>query len=228
LANDRKSRIAQATAFNRAESESEISGKDWTGDGASGGVEARGKIDGDIKVGCTFFLSDPSKNCSFGGTGWRNRTESEESIDNKSRSLGLKKAGGFGGPDDGFFPEFGFDSRIRMETPTDGAGEEVFDGPPEIFEFEAEKDSIVPVMAWADEDEGDAGRWKERCEFREGTRDGLAHEIFDAGTRMDAFFFPSPREVRRENDHGPRRMTVAAEWVRVWVRVTRERLIPLV
>jgi len=211
LANDRKSRIAQATAFNRAESESEISGKDWTGDGASGGVEARGKIDGDIKVGCTFFLSDPSKNCSFGGTGWRNRTESEESIDNKSRSLGLKKAGGFGGPDDGFFPEFGFDSRIRMETPTDGAGEEVFDGPPEIFEFEAEKDSIVPVMAWADEDEGDAGRWKERCEFREGTRDGLAHEIFDAGTRLDAFFFPTAGEVGRENDHGPRRMTVAAE-----------------
>jgi hypothetical protein len=34
-----------------------------------------------------------------------------------------------------------------METPTDGAGEEVFDGPTEIFEFEAEKNSIVSVMA---------------------------------------------------------------------------------
>jgi hypothetical protein len=113
-----------------------------------------------------------------------------------------------------------------METPTDGAGEEVFDGPTEIFEFEAEKDSIVSVMAWADEDEGDAGRWKERCELWERSRDGLAHEIFDAGTRLDAFFLPSAGEARRENDHGPRRMTVAAEWVRVWVRVTRERVMP--
>ena len=191
-------------------------------------MEARGKIDGNIEVGCAFFLSDPSKNCPFGGTGWRNGAEAEESIDNQSRSLGLEKAGGFGGPDDGFFPEFGFDPRVRMETPTDGAGEEVFDGPTEIFEFEAEKDSIVSVMAWTDEDEGDAGRWKERCEFRERPRDGLAHEIFDAGTRLDAFFFPSPREVGRENDHGPRRMTVAAEWVRVWVRVTRERVMPRV
>jgi hypothetical protein len=110
-------------------------------------VEARGKIDGNIKVGSAFFLSDPGKNCPFGGTGWRNGTESEESIDNQSRSLGLEKAGGFGRPDDGFFPEFGFDPRIRMETPTDGAGEEVFNGPTEIFEFEAEKDSIVSVMA---------------------------------------------------------------------------------
>jgi hypothetical protein len=115
-----------------------------------------------------------------------------------------------------------------METPANGAGEEVLDGPTEIFEFEAKKDSIVSVMARADEDEGDAGRWKERGEFRECSRDGLAHEIFDAGTRLDTFFFPSPSEVRRENDHGPRRMTVAAEWVRVWVRVTRERVMPRV
>ena len=142
--------------------------------------------------------------------------------------MGLEKAGGFGGPDDGFFPEFGFDPRIRMETPADGAGEKVLDGPTEIFEFEAEKDSIVSVMAWADEDEGDARRWKERGEFRERPRDSLAHEIFDAGTRLDAFFFPSTGEVRRKNDHGPRRITVAAEWVRVWVRVTRERVTPRV
>jgi hypothetical protein len=85
-------------------------------------VEARGKIDGNIEVGYAFFLSDPIKNCPFGGAGWRNRAESEESIDNQSRSLGLEKAGGFGWPDDGFFPEFGFDPRIGMETPTDGAG----------------------------------------------------------------------------------------------------------
>jgi hypothetical protein len=173
-------------------------------------------------------LTDPSKNCPFGGTGWRNGAESEESIDNQSRSLGLEKAGGFGWPDDGFFPEFGFDPRIRMESPTDGAGEKVLDGPTEIFEFKAKKDSIVSVMAWTDEDEGGAGRWKERCELRECSRDGLAHEIFDAGTRLDTFFLPSAGEVRRENDHGPRRMTVAAEWVRVWVRVTRERVMPRV
>jgi hypothetical protein len=56
----------------------------------------------------------------------------------------------------------------------------------------------------------------------------LAHKIFDAGTRLDAFFFTSAGEVRRKNDHGPRRITVAAEWVRVWVRVTRERVMPRV
>ena len=191
-------------------------------------MEARGKIDGNIEIGWAFFLADPRKNCPFGGTGWRNRAESEESIDDESRSLGLKEAGGFGGPDDGFFPELGFDPRIGMKTPTHGAGEKVLYGPAEIFEFECEKDSIVSVMARANEDEGGAGRWEKRGKFRERSRDGLAHEIFDAGTRLDAFFFPSAGEVRRENDHGPRRMTVAAEWVRVWVRVTRERVTPRV
>jgi hypothetical protein len=121
-------------------------------------VETGGQINRDIEIGWAFFLGDPRKNGTFGGAGWRDRAESEESIDNQSRSLGLEKAGGFGGPDDGFFPELGFDPRIGMKTPTHGAGEEVLDGPAEIFEFEREKHSIVSIMAWTDEDEGGAGR----------------------------------------------------------------------
>jgi len=45
---------------------------------------------------------------------------------------------------------------------------------------------------------------------------------------LEAFFLPSACNDRGKDDHGPMRMTVAAEWVRVWVRVTSERVTPRV
>jgi hypothetical protein len=81
-------------------------------------------------------------------------------------------------------------------------------------------------MTWTDEDESCAGLGEKRGKLAKASVDGLAHEILDAIPRLEAFFLPSACNDRGKDDHGPMRMTVAAEWVRVWVRVTSERVTP--
>ena len=83
-------------------------------------------------------------------------------------------------------------------------------------------------MTWTDEDESCAGFGEKRGKLAEGSVNGLSHQIFHTIPGLEAFFLPSACDDRGKDDHAPMRITVAAEWVRVWVRVTSERVTPRV
>jgi hypothetical protein len=71
---------------------------------------------------------------------------------------------------------------------------EEIDIPSQFFEFQAQKKSIIPIMAGTDKDECGACFGEKRVKLPKGSVDSLAHQIFHASPRLQAFFFPRASE----------------------------------
>jgi hypothetical protein len=113
-----------------------------------------------------------------------------------------------------------------MNSSTRRTGKKKLNIPSELLEFDSKKSGIIPIMAGTNEDKGRSWFEEKRAKLPESAVDSLPYQIFDTGSGLEAFFLPSPGERGRKDDHGPRRATVAAEWLRVWVKVTSVRVTP--
>jgi hypothetical protein len=113
-----------------------------------------------------------------------------------------------------------------MNSSTRRTGKKKLNIPSELLEFDSKKSRVIPIMAGTDEDKGRSWFEEKRTKLPESAVDSLPHQIFDTGSGLEAFFLPSPGEKGRKDNHEPRSATVAAEWWRVWVRVTRVRVTP--
>ena len=89
-------------------------------------------------------------------------------------------------------------------------------------------DLVISVVAWTNQKQGMSRRGKMGLDFPESARDGLPHQVLHSCPLAEAFFLPGTGLGRGKDNHGPSRATVAAEWVRVCVRVTRARVTPRV
>jgi len=142
--------------------------------------------------------------------------------------LGLKKTGGFDGPDEGFFPDFGFYPGVRVDPPAGGSGEKKFNVPTGVLEFQPQENGIIPIMSGSDQNEGLSGIRQKGLKGFPGSIHRLTHQIFKPVPSLQAFFLPGSGLGWGQDVHEPRRATVAQDRVRVWDRETRVRVTPRV
>jgi hypothetical protein len=153
-------------------------------------MKAGGEVEGNEKIRAAAFLGDPVEDGGFGRPGRRDGAEAEQPVHDKSGCSGLEETLRFGGPNQRFFPDLGFDTWIGMSPFPGSPREQEFGFPAELPEFQSQEDGIIAVMARADEKEGVAGLGQMGKKFPQGAGDGLSHEILDPRSFAEAFFLP--------------------------------------
>jgi hypothetical protein len=134
-----------------------MGGKNRTRSRAVGRMKSGREIQGNIQVGIPFLLGDPRYDPSFSRSWRRSCAQSQDAVDDDSRASRFKKSRRFGGPDQRFFPKFGFYPRIRVDSATGGTGQEELHLPAGLLKFQTDEDSVIPVMSWPDQNQGVAG-----------------------------------------------------------------------